>query len=383
MALTVTQRPLVQYPDSGSGTIASKWNAVGNPIIYKFNASDINHPSYRIEIEVYDSANTLLTEEPFEFTPDSNGDIIADISVILRAYLSPDNNVDSLVESDTDVFIKFYIKYREVWTGSANSQTSDSSNKFYAMLAAMQIPSTYGGNMAIYSASDSDDVLPSFLTKLDSPVMWRDYPFFLSLIVDESITANTQFYAHNNVHSYAIGSPQNNSSKILAVKLFEPSVETEDSFEIYLRETSGNTAESEAITIEVQDACDNPIMLMGRNSLGGIIQWLFEYNQEEQFNYGNAIKNRRQVLTANGLTYNQWLALHDFMGLGDVYRNNIVEFSSSTIKTQTRIGQQVYVVQSNGDKVGVIVIPTINKTNTKQKVHKFEIEIEYPETFAP
>jgi len=378
MALTVLQRPLVYYPDSGSGTVTSKWNAVGNPIVYKFNANVISYPSYRIEVEVYNGVtNALLNADPFEFTPDSNHDIYADISVILRAYLSPNNNIDATVDDDTDVYIKFYIKYREVWTGSAESQTNDSANKFWAVLAAMQIPSLYGGNMAIYAAFDDDQVLPKFLTKLDTPVMWRDYPFYLSLIVPETLTASTEFYAIGDVVD-VIGTAQDNSESILTVNLAGSDVEGGDEFDIYLRDTSDDSAQSETKTVEVMDACDNPIMLMARNSLGGILQWLFEYSQEESFNFNKGIKNRRQVLTANGLTYNQWIALHDFLTLGDVYRDNIVQFSSTTIKTQTRIGQQVYVVEPDGTKTGVLVIPKELKTNTKQKFHKFEIEIEYP-----
>lgn len=384
MAITVLQRPLVYYPDSGSGTDPNKWNAVGNPIIYKFNANVIAYDSYRLEVEVYNGlTNALLTEDPFEFIPDeTTHDIIADISVILRAYLSPNNNINALMDDDTDVYLKFYIKYREVWTGSANGQTNDSANKFFAILAAKQIPSTYGGNMAEYSAYDGGTVVPKFLTKLDTPVMWRDYPFFLSLIVPEDLDVNTEFYAVGSSVD-VIGAAGDNSEKVLTVNLFGSDVEGGDEFDIYLRQFPTNTVKSEIKTVEVRDACLNPVMLLARNSLGGILQWMFEYNQEEVYDFGGSIKNRRQTLTANGLTINQWQALHDFITLGDVYRENIVEFSSSTIKTQTRVGQQVYVLEADGTKTGVIVIPTKNKTNTKQKFHKFEIEIEYPEVFQP
>jgi hypothetical protein len=108
---------------------------------------------------------------------------------------------------------------------------------------------------------------------------------------------------------------------------------------------------------------------------------MFDVDQDYTFDYGNSIKAKRQVLKTNNLTINEWESLQDFISLGEVYRNNIVEFSSTTIKTSSRIGQQAYVISSAGVKTGVIVIPTNNSTRTRQIKHYFEIEIEYPEEF--
>jgi hypothetical protein len=109
---------------------------------------------------------------------------------------------------------------------------------------------------------------------------------------------------------------------------------------------------------------------------------MFDVNQEYTFDYGNGRKAKRLVLTTVNLTINEWESLQDFITLGEVYRENIVEFTSTTDATSRRIGQQVYVLNQDGTKIGVIALPTRNTTRTKQIRHIFELEIEYPEEFA-
>jgi hypothetical protein len=119
-----------------------------------FVNNDTLRPLYRVEVDVYDQDDTLLTESPFSYSPTSKGALSIDISAILRAQMSPDNDADLTSSSktflDENASIGFYIKYNEVWTGSANSPTNDSDCVQYALLGAMQIPSTYGGNIYEY-----------------------------------------------------------------------------------------------------------------------------------------------------------------------------------------------------------------------------------------
>lgn len=139
---------------------------------------------------------------------------------------------------------------------------------------------------------------------------------------------------------------------------------------------------TDTITIDVDESCANPVYLLARNSLGGCLNWMFDISQEQSYDTANSIKAKRHTLFTTHLTLNQWESLQDFITLGETYRNNITEFTSSTIKTSSRIGQQVYVVDSDGEKIGVIAQQTGNTTLTKQVRHLFNLEIEYPEAFA-
>lgn len=359
-------------------------------------------PGYYAEINLYNSNDELINESPFVYSTDQRGDVIVDVSSIIRPTLSPDNDFvfgGGDVQDDLNVFASFYIEYLENWTGNNDSLVYqvDDENIFYAILGARQIPAPYGGNMAEYVTWLDRSPLGRWLTKLDKLVMWKEWPSLLSFIAGEMSDAdpyrvlmfnNMTPSAHSGIGQtsfddnvvkmndlqsiYEGGSFDDEDKTIYAVVInydFSPPVEESD----FITET---------MEIEVREVCKNPIMLMGRNSLGGVIQWVFEYTQEYTFDYGNDRKARRMVLHDDNLTLNQWEALQDFITLGQVYKNNILELTSDTIKTSTRIGQQVYVVEQDGSKTGVIVIPTRNQTRTRQYRHEFEIEIEYPEVFA-
>jgi len=47
----------------------------------------------------------------------------------------------------------------------------------------------------------------------------------------------------------------------------------------------------------------------------------------------------------------------------------------------SRIGQSVYVLNSDGTKTGVIVIPNSDSSFTKKTIHETTVEIEFPELF--
>lgn len=451
MSLTVTQRP----SQTVSGE-TSKWNAVNNPILYKFQREDftfnqINNDAgdiqvqingvdytssfivgdsvyvqsdnsvydlsstitdsqysggntlitidssyvsaapggfinnntlrsmYRVEVAVYDNSDDSLIST-VNYAPDSTGLVKANVSTSLKSVLLPDQ--EAVLTGSTETFedtnfIAFYIKYTEVWSESAESQTDDQANVFYAVLGSMQIPSLYGGNMGLYVMWEDGNPDGLFLTKLTKPVMWRGYPFLITAIISDNTWSDVYLVSNNNT------TPADYQGKIVNFDLnqiiTDQTVE-ELTIEVYTNDSPDRQI-SETLTIELRDACENPILLMARNSLGGVLEWMFDNSQEYTFDYGDGRKAKRLVLFAEVLSINQWESLQDFITLGEVYKDNIVEFDSSVIKTSTRVDQQVYVVNSDGTKIGVIVIPTKNKTETRQSKHNFELEIEYPELF--
>lgn len=581
MSLTVTQRPSITTPN------ISRWNAVGNPIIYKFTRKDftfnqVNNNAGNIQLQfnavniaasfslndvvwvesnngvysasglvtasTYSAPDTLVTIDiPYtavapggyvnnetkrvnykvsigvytssligtiRISPDRQGNIIADVSRVLWADMNPDitidltsvNNVMGAVDSGG--FKPFYIKYREVWIGSAESETDDSSQITSVVYGANQIPSPYGSNLLDYVIlSNSESVndtsftsgwtnqatgtswvfsssmisvlglntfskrgrrsfigisgsiininlkiaispipLPvqiiiylsngqfldlglfnhvdsnanasftlssdisyfeiecinpslttgttleitevnvnrrKFLTKLDELVMWRYWPMPVSCIINgDNALADyllIEEASENTIGSFEPSDPSLCIFDLNKILLLNTGL---NEFNIQILQRTTNYKISERKKVLVKDACENAIMLLARNTLGGCLSWVFDYSQEYTFSYEDGSKAKRLILFAENLTLNQWEALQDFVTLGDVYMNNIVELLSSNIKTSSRIGSQVYAVDRHGNKVGVIVIPTQNTTRTKQSKHTFSIEIEYPELFT-
>lgn len=228
-----------------------------------------------------------------------------------------------------------------------------------------------------------------FLTKLEQPKLWDGYPFLLSALigdVDDGLILVVEEYNKAGVYVTETESDTPTS--------YENSLVNWDVSEIggtfgedvlylivYLKTDAGEILTDE-LRIDVIQPCQNPVYLMARNSLGGVLHWMFDQNQEYGLDYDNQIKAKRLTLTSDHLTINEWESLQDFITLGTVYRNSIVEFTSSTIKTSTRVGQQIYVVGTDGSKIGVVALNTRNNTLTRRVRHIFELEIEYPEIFS-
>lgn len=138
---------------------------------------------------------------------------------------------------------------------------------------------------------------------------------------------------------------------------------------------------TDTILIDVEDPCKNPVLLVWKNSLGGDSYWLFDHEQEINYNFSGSKKAKRMTLFANGLTANDWEGLNELNHLGEVYKQNIPVFTSSIDKSHIRDGFQAYVLDASGNKTGVIVIPTQNVMINKQVKHRFQIEIEFPERY--
>jgi hypothetical protein len=334
--------------------------------------------NYKAEINVVTSS-VIGT---IRVSPDKRGVVIADVSRVLWSALNPDINFDLALANnsyiDSGSFAVFNITYRPIYIGTIGSLVDDVANRHYVLYGGRQIPSLYGGNFFEYCRRVSSGTV-LFLTKFSRIRMWRGWPAPISVIVNEYNTTSVSL----NIPGGGTSSSVIYGGNVVAYDLNDvATTQTANTLVCTLRLDSGPTNLSEAKTIVLSDPCKNPILLMGRNSLGGILYWLFDVSQEYTFAYDDGTKRKRLVLFAENITLNEFESLEDFNTLGEVYKNNIVEFSSSVIKTSSRIGSQVYAVDKLGNKTGVIVIPTENQTNTRRERHSFTLEIEYPEMFT-
>lgn len=517
MAVSITTRPAV-------------WSAVKNPVVYKFTSTGHGAlANYRIEVEVFRASdNSSLTDGvKFAFSPDASGITYADISAVIKAYLSAEWITPvALNESEQDTSLKFYIKYQELYDGSATSVVDDVANPRYAVLAGLQIPSANGNNLTDYVPGSA---FKKFLTAFETFKFWRGRSCTLSFIYPEGLGAMYLYRLQLNAAGAIIGHEEldaidsgdagavnridinngltlDDAAATLQTKLAlhgtggellsnpgftgtmapwtneagagpdwtygsdkvslvfsgagtsdnlslnfgnfdagwywitynigtDPSQQATLYVEFYndgvlvttepiitvepaigLSEAVSNTAlvyfngvfdtvkirvsygaaavfsmtnfslkkiettdYTELLVFDVEDPCDNPVMLYWKNSLGGDSFWLFEHGQEAGYSYSGSKKAKRMTLFSEHLTLNQWEALNELNTLGEVYKENIIEFTSTVNKSHKRDGAQVYMVDASGNKTGVIVIPTNNVINTKDEVHSIEIEIELPE----
>jgi len=339
----------------------------------------------------YEDASVLVS-------PDETGNIFVEYSVNITAGIgvSQIGQVNLLLKlNGATVFTYEILDFsvtEDTLTFSGSSQFTPldfGAPGFDEYLVQIVIDPGSGGFSSVSgSAEVFSSELAKFLTKFDRPKMWRGFPFVISAVVGEIDSTSTVLVEYFDASGGGLTSGSTsidtyeNGIFIFDVTKDVPIPDTATTCVLTYNDF-GNGTDLAIITCDVVSPCENPIMLLCRNSLGGVMQWVFDGSTEMSPDYGQDRKAMRRVLFAENINENEWNCLQDFIRLGEVYRNNIIEFTSETIKTSTRIGHQVYTLDSEGNKIGVLAIPTRNRTETKQKKHKFELEIEYPEEFTP
>lgn len=222
-----------------------------------------------------------------------------------------------------------------------------------------------------------------YLTKLNRVKAWVGYPCNISAIIGDNdgiIFTVTGYDVEGNVLSTqeSIEYTESNAVINICVHTIYGSFAGVDHLLLQIKDAEVQ----HQIYIDVEEPCDNPVFVEGRNSMGGVMQWLFDYAQDYWHDYKNDKKAKRYSMIEANLEIDQWEALEDFITLGEVYKNTIVDVDNSVIKTSSRVGQQLYVVDTNGNRIGVVCVTNKNKTSTRRFKHTYELEIEFPELFT-
>lgn len=226
-----------------------------------------------------------------------------------------------------------------------------------------------------------------FLTQFTRPKIWSGLKFSLSALIgdiEEDVSAVVEGHDVTGATLSTFtttGASFQNSVMAINIPLLYGSFTGVSYVNVWIK-TIHEEIVSEVLRCDIVTPCANPVLLYYRNSLGGDAFWCFDFTQEFSFTY-NKKKVKRMVLFAESITLNEWGAIEELNTLGEVYEPALIELLSTTNKTSVRGGQQVYIIDSAGVKTGVVVVPTENKSLTRQNRHRFNVVIDMPETFAP
>lgn len=348
-----------------------------------------------VEIIVYNADGSFMdgvvgfvNERSFVQSLSPSGEAVFNVGTVLKAFIKADNEFDFINASwaatphaaDT-ISKEFYIQYRFVYDGHANSYVDDSGNTYYGMMAGRQIPSPYGCNMAEYVTFADGTPKARWLTKMAKPVMWFGWPFSVGAIVGNLGVSFFRIGIPGKLDQNTTHANNSNTIRQLTFKGLTYLTADDKLATVIIKAETGDYTVTETLEVEVRQPCINPIMLLGRNSLGGPLFWLFEINQEYSYINENGKKIKQMILSANGLSNDQWEALQDFIREGQFYNDSIEEFTADTLKTQSQVGNQVYILDQSGNKIGVTVLPQEIKTNTRRVQNFVQLTIRYPEQF--
>lgn len=398
----------VYAEDYSIGTITASSFSGGNTLItvnlayvaggtgYINNLS--KRTDYKIEAEVFDAVTEESLGPRIVHNPDSSGEVLADVSGTIRPHLVADWTQTTQNDPEEGTSKKAFIKYQEFYDAAYQDLVTDDLYPIVGVLSIMHLlqnsPPNFtryanGGNLLSFCPEDNTR---KWLTRFPQPSLWRGWPFDLSFLwsdfpeisrrvkqydeggnlITEDVVALTANM--DKVHRVSIGT-LHADAKLLLVSLEQGSSGSG---------SGGVDQILEETTVKVKDPCDNQILLFWKAANGGDAFWMFDENQNYQFRYPSGRVVNRLTLYADNLTVSEWDAINQVNSITDIIALNVVDtgMDDSIDKTHFRDDNQVFIINADGSKVGVIVIANDNETKTNYKKHAIEITIELPELYT-
>lgn len=181
---------LVVNPTSFDVTVASPYT-VNNPLYIL-----INRPDYRLEVEIFEfkpASNAFLSVAKSLWRPDPKGLALVDVSAYIGKDMDHRNASAYNVRNwkDQNATSRFYILWREYYTGSAANQYGSPADIYSVAKVAKQVGDQYGQNLGEFIPyADNDAAITNrakFLTDFEEPTYWPGYPWDIGFVYAETI----------------------------------------------------------------------------------------------------------------------------------------------------------------------------------------------------
>jgi hypothetical protein len=353
---------------------------------------------YKIEVEVFDSVTEESLGPRIVHNPDLAGEVKADVSGTIRPHLVADWTQTTLNDPEEGTSKKVFIEYQEFYDEEYKDIVSDDLNPIIGVLSIMHLLQNSPPNFARYANGGNllsfcpEDDTRKWLTRFPQPSMWRGWPFDLSFLWSDFLEISRrvkQYDEGGNLITEDVDALTTDMDKVHRVSIGTLHADAKLILMSLEQGSSGSGSGGvdqilEDITIQVKEPCDNQIYLFWKAANGGDAFWMFDENQNYQYRYPSGRVVNRLTLYADNLTVSEWDAINQLNSVSDVVALNVVDtgMDDSIDKTHYRDDNQVFIVNADGSKVGVIVIANDNETKTNQKKHAIEITIELPELYT-
>lgn len=385
-----------------------------------------------------------LVPEWFEITSPPDGNMVFDLSRVFKSIMTPDIDFDfenDEVVKDSHVINAHIENMTATFTtvnyaGNLYELTSlvyapDESKPWWmygvwANHSILQRAAVYSSEVVNWKANNlfeyqivghSDGIPAKFLTPFQEITYWRGWPLTVNVLTmfwadqgvengyelmdnfDLAVRACLKCYYQDGTDSTLIetvipydGGAQTIEQmvqlKFVINNIFDIP-ENAIRMEFWLQsitDLGGGSFAYDDLTehkvIKVAETCDNAVMLMWRNNLGGESWWQFSNNQEVDTDYP---AKERRVETMRLFAYvnkNERDAITEMNSVAPYFQpyNKTLE---DTKATDTQMHQKVYIVESDGvTKQEVINVITKSAIETKHTMHAIEVNIQLPEVYT-
>lgn len=339
MALTVDLKPKGFRPVGGG------------ELLYQFTENSMSgKTNYRVVVTMNDVSGS------WQFRPDIDGVIRADIAPILRAQLA-------LTTDPSERIFETYVKYQGVWDESNYSQVSLSSDIIYAYLGINH----FLNSRSKFHITTADSSGATGVVLKDYSIPWsvpKGSYFVCDFLHDDTLVSTCEYeldgsgiaatsFAGNAyaMRSAIIGPITNDAGTVLT---------------FLITENTGGDILFQKDVLVTDEVCGNPVTLWWLNDFGGLSIRVFDGAQDYRHNMGDLTRQKILTLIAFGLRKEEWEELNELMVNAPEYNDNY------------RLGQLVQDISDYANPVDVVVIPSNRNILTKSPRHNYSLSIRYP-----
>lgn len=252
--------------------------------------------NYHIKVQVWGGLNNghrYYAQEPYELldtidlVPDENNEVKFSIHEILKKNIEIKNNLQlSTLPNNLDAWTGFFIKHAEVYDDSDGTTLSTSAVVYttdltlfegYAVNAVLPFKNVFSGALSEYISEDANQ---KFLTAFDTPVLFEDKYFDLSLLWegDVSLFFKLEYYLNGVLQSTV----NDSSFDCFYTGVYRISLSsncTYDRVDVTGIQSGTSTVKTETKTITIDCNCTKTkaetYYLSWLNPYGGFDYWLF------------------------------------------------------------------------------------------------------------
>jgi hypothetical protein len=98
----------------------------------------------------------------------------------------------------------------------------------------------------------------------------------------------------------------------------------------------------------VEPDCQSPVMLVGRDSLGSPVHWLFEGNQQMEITNDEGYKYIKMTCAAPNLTADEFTALHQAFAPASLIGDTDYRDMSTTFGTRRHDNKDIFTISPDG-----------------------------------
>lgn len=318
----------------------------GGELVYEFTEASISgKPNYRVEIEL-----NGLTVPVFEFRPDANLDIRADIAPMLRMALS-------LSEATADRFGSTYVKYQAVWTGGSDSQVLLSSDVIYF----------YSGvnhdlnRRTQFEITAAGGALNKFLIPTSKLYAFAGRKAYIEFLSAADLGVNSRLdYLPTSGGTILLG---NFNGAFAGLQSFDSTFSEGGHVKVWSGTAAAYVCSIEVELVEL--SCVRPVYIKWINDLGGISTWVFSFNQVYTIEPQLLWRDKILTVSSDGLTMEQWQMLQELNKDGIEYGDN------------QKSGAYVVDMTDATNEINVFVMPNALETMTRMSRHNITLDMRY------